>query len=119
MLTSTILIVEDEADDRDAVLHFLEKEGYSALAASNGREALELISRFGLPKVMLLDLAMPEMNGWEFLDARKQNQIPDTLPIYVFSAEPASERPKGISGVLSKPVDLKAILNAIRKHCEI
>ncbi len=80
----SVLIVEDDADLRDAYVMILESEGIDTKAAANGQAALELLQEEGDPGVIFLDLRMPVMNGIEFLQAYDTSQHPDT-EIVVFS----------------------------------
>jgi CheY-like chemotaxis protein len=69
-----ILVVEDNDDIRDLLVQVLDEEGYEVDCAENGKEALEkLAARPSDPSLVLLDLMMPTMNGWEFLEARKKD----------------------------------------------
>ena len=61
-----ILVVEDDPDAREALIDVLEISGYSAEPAGNGREAIDLLRQSSLPSLIILDLQMPVMNGWEF-----------------------------------------------------
>ena len=68
-----ILVVEDDPDAREALIDVLEISGYSAEPAGNGREAIDLLRRSSLPSLIILDLQMPVMNGWEFRAAQKKD----------------------------------------------
>jgi CheY-like chemotaxis protein len=66
---ASVLVVDDDADIRDAICGVLEGEGYTTLTAENGQMALTLLEKGRRPCVVLLDLMMPVMNGWEFMKA--------------------------------------------------
>src|SRR4026209_1348307 len=81
-----VLIVEDDEDLREMMAQLLTLEGFVAATVANGREALEYLQHASKPDVILLDLMMPVMDGWEF--RRRQQADPDLapLPVIVLSA---------------------------------
>ena len=109
-----ILVVEDDATIRTAVAEALEDMGYSVETASNGAEALAKVRDDGFAAIVL-DLMMPVMTGWEFLDACGDDLLAEQVPVAVVSAAYApgavASRP-AVSAVLSKPFDLD-VLEAI------
>ncbi|HVW87150.1 MAG TPA: response regulator, partial [Bryobacteraceae bacterium] len=82
---SIALVVEDEADSREVIRRMLESEGWIVREAGNGREALEDLAR-ERPDVILLDLMMPEMDGFEFLDELHAHEEWKHLPVLVVTA---------------------------------
>jgi CheY-like chemotaxis protein len=115
---STILIVEDDLDTREMLGRFLELEGYSVETAINGREALERLEEGARACVILLDLMMPVMDGWQFRRAQIEKQELAGIPVIVVSAA-GRDRIQQIhaNGYLSKPVDLDELLTQIRQYC--
>jgi CheY-like chemotaxis protein len=112
---ASVLIVEDDRDIRDAVSAMLESEGYTVLGAENGEEALSILAK-GQPCVVLLDLMMPVMNGWDFMKAVKDDKRLDDMPVVVCSAY--TEKPaKGVRRVLKKPLDVDKLLAAVAEYC--
>jgi two-component system response regulator MprA len=112
----TILVVDDDADVRASVANALEAEGYQVLGAANGREALNFLSRGDRPDAILLDMMMPEMDGWAFRS--EQMRIPElaAIPVVIFSAHgiPAETANQlGAAGFLKKPVGLDKLLEAV------
>jgi signal transduction histidine kinase/CheY-like chemotaxis protein len=113
-----VLVVEDDESIRDSLRQMLEEEGYRVVTASNGREALEALSHGPHPCVMLLDLMMPVMSGWELLDALAKSGDLARLPVVVVSAVcNANEPPPGVRRCLSKPVHVDSLLAAVGEHC--
>lgn len=113
-----IMIVEDDAAIRDALMAVLEDEGYQVRGAANGREALRLLRADGQrPRLILLDLMMPVMNGWDF---RAEQQLdPDlaAIPVVVLSADrnaSASAAAVQANGYLPKPVEFSALLDTVK-----
>jgi CheY-like chemotaxis protein len=83
----SILVVDDEAEIRQLISAVLTEEGYTVAQATNGREALAYLRAAPtLPCVILLDLMMPIMNGWEFLRARQNYPLLATIPTVAISA---------------------------------
>jgi CheY-like chemotaxis protein len=108
---SYILVVDDEYDLAEVVLMALEAAGYEAQTARNGREALEACAR-RMPGLILLDMFMPVMNGWEFAKAFHA-KYGEAAPIVVITAaEQAlqSAREIGAGDALPKPFDVEMLL---------
>jgi CheY-like chemotaxis protein len=110
-----VLLVEDDKDIREAVTAVLEAEGYTVLTAGNGQEALEILAR-GRPCVVLLDLMMPVMNGWDFMQEVKRSHRLDDLPVVVVSAY-SERKAEGVRRVLRKPLDVNQLLAAVADYC--
>src|SRR5262245_11830612 len=115
-----VLIVEDDADLREMMAQLLTLEGYGTATVSNGREALRYLHEGEVPKVILLDLMMPVMDGWEF--RRRQQADPDPhladLPVIVLSALD-QQRASNLeaSAFLKKPLDFDRLLELVRQYC--
>jgi CheY-like chemotaxis protein len=113
-----VLIVEDDADLREMMAQLVTLEGFKADAVANGKEALDYLKRGARPDVILLDLMMPVMDGWEF--RRRQREDPQfaSVPVIVLSALDGS-RAAGVDGVafLKKPLDFDLLLNLVRQYC--
>lgn len=84
MNDTTVLIVEDDNDLRDAYVMILESEGIDTRSAENGKVALDMVTKEGDPAIIFLDLRMPVMDGIEFLENYKADEHPNT-EIIVFS----------------------------------
>lgn len=111
-----LLVVDDDEDIRGVLREFLEAEGYRVMTASNGREALVQLQRSD-PCAILLDLMMPIMNGWQFLEERKQQGDLARAPVIVISAYQERAPQDGVAAVLGKPIDLERLLTTLRHHC--
>ena len=117
-----ILVVEDDPDLREALAEILRDEGYSVAGASHGAEALALLRSgvAGSTCLILLDLTMPVMNGWQFRDVQRQDPDLSRIPVVVLSAgERLAEQlePLGIQTFVRKPIELPRLLDAIRCYC--
>ncbi len=112
------MVVEDDADIRECVQLALEEEGFDVVTAANGAEAEAELERIAEPCVMLLDLMMPVMTGWELLEhlERDGKLDGDGLHVVVVSATP-TPMPRGPVKCIRKPVRVEQLLEAVRKYC--
>jgi CheY-like chemotaxis protein len=111
---ATVMVVEDDLDLREMIEMLLTVEGLRPVGATNGREALcALHGKEPHPDVILLDLMMPEMNGWQFREAQLSEPDLADIPVIVMSA--LSER--AIEGVpfIQKPFDTDQLMAAIHR----
>jgi CheY-like chemotaxis protein len=121
MVTETnkkILVVEDDRTTRDAVALVLRDEGYSVTEASNGQEALLHLRNTLPPDLILLDLMMPVMNGWEFRKQQTEDPALQAIPVVVVSADaniPQKTAALGAREYLTKPVDPEKLLEAVQR----
>ena len=113
-----MFVVEDDVDTRDMLGKFLELEGYQVELAANGKQALERLSAGVHPCVILLDLMMPVMDGWQF--RREQTRVRElaAIPVIVVSAA-GKDRISEIDAdaILTKPVDLEQLLERVNQYC--
>jgi CheY-like chemotaxis protein len=112
---SKILIIDDNSDVLSAMSLFLEMKGFSVRTAHDGMEGLVRMKAEDHLSLVLLDLWMPVMNGWEFLRLKMDDPCTAAIPVIVISAVPP-ETLDGIQAVLRKPVDPKKLVNAITLH---
>ena len=102
---------------------FIELQGYMVRAATNGDEAFALLKELKEPCLILTDLMMPGMNGYEFIELASKTHTIASIPIVVVSASPNESDLKvmtdagKIKGFVKKPVDLDYMLTVLRKHC--
>ncbi len=116
MKTRSILVVDDDPDIRDSLTFALENEGMTVRSASNGREALEMLAQ-ERPSLILLDLLMPEMNGWQLFEALRADAALAGVPVIVISAAPnlGQRLPPG-TRFLFKPIKLAMLLAAVEEY---
>jgi CheY-like chemotaxis protein len=115
-MTHTILVVEDDTELRETIREVLELNGYAVATAVEGRAALELVARIDHPCLVLLDLLLPGMNGWDFLTEIRARPEYAILPVIVHSSVPAGA-PQGATRVLRKPLELERLLAVVREFC--
>ncbi len=115
----SVLIVEDDPDIRQSLKDAIDLEGFKTLEAANGVEGLQALHRADRPCLVLLDLMMPVMNGWDFLKAMRSDDLLATVPVLVVTAfSRAPESSDNVVKVLKKPVDLEALLKFVHRHCD-
>jgi CheY-like chemotaxis protein len=112
-----VLLVDDDVDLRESLAEALEEEGYRVLRAANGQEALGLLRSEAPPHVILLDLLMPVMNGWQFCEAKRRDPALVAIPVVALSAavsrDPASPYFIDVEDFVAKPVALPALVEKI------
>ncbi|HVL69348.1 MAG TPA: response regulator [Vicinamibacterales bacterium] len=114
-----ILVVEDNDDVRDMMAVSLQLEGHQVTTAANGREALAKLRAGERPCLILLDLMMPVMDGWEFRDALQQEPELRHVPVVVVSAATAElVRKAPAEAYLPKPIDMEQLLEVVCEFCD-
>jgi CheY-like chemotaxis protein len=113
----TVLLVEDDLDIRDVLQDVLEGEGYDVIPAANGKQALDYLTLNDPPgaDLVILDLMMPMVSGWEVLDRMARDRRLADIPVIVVSAV-AREKPPRAYTFLRKPFTLETLSRAVR-HC--
>lgn len=112
----SILLVDDDDDARDALAAVLEEEGFLVRSAANGVEALQRLAEDDRPSVILSDLTMPGMSGWELADAIGANSATAAIPLCVMTALPAGhDIPEHAVAVLRKPIEPERLVSVLRR----
>ncbi|GIV98271.1 MAG: hypothetical protein KatS3mg057_2928 [Herpetosiphonaceae bacterium] len=116
-----VLIVEDDFGIRDAVTQILEDEGYTVVGVTNGMEALDYLRNTpDVPALILLDLTLPLMSGWQFISMCQQDSALRSIPIMVMSADSSflhTISATGAAGYLQKPIEINTLLDTVRQYC--
>lgn len=114
-----VLVVEDNLELREATTAAIEALGVRAIGVENGVQGLEQLKDLEhQPSMVLLDLMMPEMNGWRFLaEVERDGRIP-RLPIFVLSSV-ADDCPRLplVTGYIQKPLSLRRLESLVKQHC--
>jgi CheY-like chemotaxis protein len=113
MRQSKILVVEDDDDIRESLKELLEEEGYRVDTATNGQQALIKLRDQELPQLILLDLMMPVMDGWQLQQELRGEPTFARLPIIVMSASKFSREPLSAAAFIPKPLDAGVLLETI------
>ncbi len=112
-----LAVVDDDTDLRETLGELLYEEGYDARLFENGRKALDFLRSGGRPKLILLDLMMPEMNGWQFREEQLRDGAISGIPVVVMTASRSlAEHPIDATEVLFKPVGLDQLLAAVERN---
>lgn len=117
-MTGTILVIDDDDDNRDALGEVLRDEGYEVTCARDGAEALALL-RGMRPDVILLDLNMPTMDGMEFRAAQRRDPSLALIPTVVMTASDRLSRAMGElapEATVRKPLKLGSLLSVLRRY---
>ena len=113
-----VLVIDDEPDIREVLVTVLASEGHHAVVAADGREALRLLREGLRPCLILLDLMMPVMNGWEFRVQQRDDPDLAAIPTVVVSAAGMDAiRAVRADAILPKPIDVDRLLEILRGYC--
>jgi CheY-like chemotaxis protein len=115
-MTTGVMVVDDDTDIRETLTELLVEEGYAVSAFGNGHLALEALRAGQRPGVILLDLMMPVMDGWEFRRAQLADPALDEIPVVLITAVGTQRiRSEEFSQVLRKPLRLDRVLDAVAR----
>jgi CheY-like chemotaxis protein len=115
---NSVLIIDDDPEVREVVREVLEAEQLRVLCASSGREALQILRAETEPCLILLDLLMPIMSGWQFRAVQAQDPVLARLPVVVMTATSSLEDAAiHADGLLRKPVHLEELIAVVRRYC--
>ena len=116
----SILVVDDDPDIRDSLAEILADEGYRVSGAQNGRDALAFLRAQKPPSLILLDMTMPDMDGWRFrLEQQKMPAIAG-IPVVILSARQDIREAAlalGAADYLRKPVEIDNLLEIADRYC--
>jgi CheY-like chemotaxis protein len=117
----TVLLVEDDGDVRQAISEILRESHYAVLEYGNGQEALAS-GRKDEACVILLDMMMPVMDGWQFRAAQRNDPLLGKVPVVVLTAHADAAHVAeelGAAAFLKKPVQLEALLGTVKRFCDL
>lgn len=115
-----VLVVEDDEAIAEALVGLLEDAGHRACHVPDGRRALDELRNGEETCVILLDMAMPVMNGWRFREEQVKDDALASIPVIVCTADALAEekaRAIGAAGWLRKPLDPGRLLEVVEQHC--
>jgi CheY-like chemotaxis protein len=114
-----VLVVEDDPDIQQVLKFALEMAGYPVETAGDGAEAMRRLQA-APPCLILLDLMMPVMDGWQFRAEQQRDPALAAIPVVVISADgrvPQKAASLGAAAYLRKPLDFDALVEVVRRHC--
>jgi len=119
MSKGRILVVEDNMDNYELVRFVLERAGYDVFLAMNGRDGVAA-ARLQKPDLILMDLTMPEMDGWVAAEKLKDDELTKSIPLYALSAHTLPIDRKraleaGCDGYISKPIHMAGFLDVVER----
>ena len=112
----TVLLVEDELDIREMLTEALETSGYEVVAATDGQDAIDRLHSIEHVCLVLLDLEMPRMNGWDFYARLREQPSYAMTPVIVHSSN-ARDVPAGVTRVIRKPMPFDRLLSVAKEFC--
>jgi len=115
-----VLVVDDDEDIRLVISDVLELSGYRAVTAGDGEDALMLMARDPEVGLVLLDMMMPGVDGWEFRRRQLQDPTLARVPVVILSGAGGTEKiahELGADGFLSKPVMKAQLLEMVKRYC--
>jgi CheY-like chemotaxis protein len=110
-----VLIVDDEQELRESLEEFLVDHGYAAVSAANGAEALARLEAGAPPRLVILDLRMPVIDGNELFRRMRADPRLAQVPVVVSTSDPA-RAPRGVQ-IMRKPISLSSLLQLVRRYC--
>ncbi len=110
----SLLVVEDSGLVRGGLKMLLEWEGFQVACAANGKEALAQLRTAAHPDLILLDLSMPVLNGWEFLDEQRRDPALAQIPVLIVTGC-GDQMLTEVAGIIHKPFEPEQLLEAIRR----
>jgi CheY-like chemotaxis protein len=116
----SILVVDDDADIRETLTEILGDEGYRVTGVRNGREALAYLTGRTRPSLILLDMMMPEMDGWRFRQEQQRNPAIAGIPVVILSAHGNVREAAlalGVADYLRKPLRVENLLEIAERYC--
>jgi CheY-like chemotaxis protein len=116
----SILVVDDDPDVRDSLTEILGDEGYRVAGVRNGREALAYLHEQRRPSLILLDMMMPEMDGWKFRVEQQKSPELAPIPVVLLSAHGNVREAAlalGAADYLRKPLRIESLLEIADRYC--
>ena len=119
MSKGRILVVEDNMDNYELVRYVLERAGYDVFLAVNGRDGIDA-GRAQKPNMILMDLGLPEMDGWNAIKSLKSDEETKNIPLYALTAHTLPHDRKraleaGCDGYVAKPIQMKDFVSVVEE----
>jgi CheY-like chemotaxis protein len=114
LATRQVVVVDDDHASRESLSALLQDYGYEVISVANGREALDYLADSAPPIVIILDLVMPVMDGWEFLERQSHDLALHDIPVVVLTGTPPQGALKA-KAVLRKPVHFQDLVEIVER----
>jgi CheY-like chemotaxis protein len=115
-----VMVVDDDTDNREQLTELLDAQGYFAASAENGAAAIELLEGGLDPDLILTDLMMPVMSGWDLCEALKKTPRWRSIPVVVLCGMAVEQRGKlQVDDAFEKPVNVSKLLQRVAELCGI
>ncbi len=118
-----VLVIEDDDDIRESIVEALSLEGYEVFSAADGQTGMDSLHKIPGPTLVLLDMMMPVMNGWQFINAQKAKARFADISVVVVSAVPvdkallSADELLPVEGMLQKPIHIDKLLAVVGQYC--
>jgi CheY-like chemotaxis protein len=116
-LPAHVLVVEDSAEIREALAEILHHLGYRVDCVANGKEAWDYLHTAPPPTLILLDLVMPVMDGWEFRRRQQQDSALAAIPVVILAGQAKETAPSGAAAYLARPIDVHQLCEIVARYC--
>lgn len=117
-----IMVIDDDDQVRILISHLLKREGYHPINAANGQDAIEYLRRNPtLPNLILLDLRMPVMDGWQFRTIQRADPRLANIPVVIITMLDTVEndvQSVQAAAYCRKPIDAAILIKTVRDHCD-
>lgn len=112
-----VLVIEEDAASRDRIANALEIEGFRVVAVATGNDAVQFLQTSKpVPRVILLDMLMTGMNGWQFLDFQRHSGPLASVPVVVCTAFNETARSVNPAAIVPKPIQMKTLVETVKNH---
>jgi chemotaxis family two-component system response regulator PixH len=112
-----VLVIDDSAEVCQLLKLYMQIDGLDVITATEAKDALDMLLNDEIvPSLIVLDLAMPTMDGREFLEHKNRHHLLADIPVLVFSGKPQKEDLQGVQGWANKATDLKYLLELVKAH---
>jgi CheY-like chemotaxis protein len=121
LVGKTILIIEDDELSREGLASVLRLEGCTPVLTADGKNALDYLKTSSAPDLILLDMLLPIMDGWSFLQCRKHDPGIAAIPVLILTGVPAASQgwaeSLGAKCVVKKPIQVQHMIEEVKKYC--
>lgn len=118
-LSRNVLVIDDYDEVRMSIAELLRDESFEVSEAGSGAEGLALLSRMERPCLVLLDLELPDMDGYEFANRLRTLPCARSVRLLIVTGRPDAPLPLGATGMLQKPFEVQQLLTLVEVHSQL